>query len=85
MPIPLTADFDAARLRAAARCSKDDNQTRRLLTLAAIYDGATRTEAAAIGGVTVQIVCDCVVCVFRRKAAGDSDAFQPVIPTEASQ
>jgi len=26
-----------------------------------------------------------VVCVFRRKAAGDSDAFQPVIPTEASQ
>jgi hypothetical protein len=24
-------------------------------------------------------------CVFRRKPAGDSDAFQPVIPTEASQ
>ena len=24
-------------------------------------------------------------CVFRRKAAGDSDAFQPVIPTEASR
>jgi hypothetical protein len=24
-------------------------------------------------------------CVFRRKAAGDSDSFQPVIPTEASQ
>ncbi len=23
-------------------------------------------------------------CVFRRKAAGDSDPFQPVIPTEAS-
>jgi len=23
-------------------------------------------------------------CVFRRKAAGDSDAFQPVIPREAS-
>jgi len=58
MPIPLTADFDAARLRAAARCRKDANQTRRLLTLAAIYDGATRTEAAAIGGVTVQIVRD---------------------------
>ena len=25
------------------------------------------------------------LCVFRRKAAGDSDAFQPVIPTEASR
>ena len=61
MPIPPTADFDAARLRAAARCRKDANQTRRLLTVAAIYDGATRTEAAAIGGVTVQIVRDWVV------------------------
>ena len=58
MPIPLSADYDAARLRAAARGSKDANPTRRLLTLAAIYDGATRTEAAAIGGVTVQIVRD---------------------------
>jgi hypothetical protein len=26
-----------------------------------------------------------ILCVFRRKAAGDSDAFQPVIPREASQ
>ena len=51
MLIPLTADYDAARLRAAARGSKDANQTRRLLTLAAIYDGATRPEAAVIGGV----------------------------------
>ena len=28
---------------------------------------------------------DDLACVFRRKAAGDSDSFQPVIPTEASQ
>ena len=55
MPIPLRADYDAAHLRAAARESKDAGQTRRLLALAAIYDGATRTEAAAIGGVTLQI------------------------------
>ena len=26
----------------------------------------------------------CQWCVFRRKPAGDSDPFQPVIPTEAS-
>ena len=61
MPIPLSADYAAARLRAAARSSKDANQTRRLLTLAAIYDGATRTEAVAVGGVTMQIVRDWVV------------------------
>ena len=61
MPIPLRADYDAAHLRAAARESKDAGQTRRLLALAAIYDGATRTEAATIGGVTLQIVRDWVL------------------------
>ncbi len=61
MPIPLRAVYDAARLRLAARESRDARQTRRLLALAAIYDGATRSEAASIGGVTVQIVRDWVV------------------------
>src|SRR6266446_2015606 len=61
MPIPLRADFDALRLRAIARGTKDAAQTRRLLALAAVYDGARRTEAAAIGGVTLQIVRDWVM------------------------
>ena len=45
----------------AARRSKNAAQARRLLALAAIYDGATRTEAARVGGVTLQIVRDWVV------------------------
>lgn len=45
MPIPLRSDYDAARVRLAARESKDANQVRRLLALAAIYDGATRAAA----------------------------------------
>jgi transposase len=61
MPIPLRADFDALRLRSVARQVKDAAQARRLLALAAIYDGATRTEAARIGGVPLQIVRDWVV------------------------
>ena len=61
MPIPLRADFDAQMVRAVARRSKDGAQARRLLALAAIYDGATRTEAAKIGGVTLQIVRDWVL------------------------
>jgi transposase len=61
MPIPLRADFDAPMTRAAARRSNDGPQARRLLALAAIYDGATRSEAAKIGGVTVQIVRDWVL------------------------
>ena len=46
MPIPLRADFDAQRLRAIARGAKDSAQTRRLLALAAIDDGARRTEGS---------------------------------------
>jgi len=61
MPIPLRADFDARSVRVAAKKSKDGPQARRLLALAAIYEGASRTEAARIGGVTLQIVRDWVV------------------------
>src|ERR687898_3256114 len=61
MPIPLRTDFDASQLRAIARKAKDGPQARRLLALAAIYEGASRTEAARIGGVTLQIVRDWVV------------------------
>jgi transposase len=58
MPIALRGDFDAGELRAVAKKTKDGPQARRLLALAAIYDGASRTEAAKIGGVTLQIVRD---------------------------
>ena len=40
MPIALRSDFDAARVRSAAKRSKDGAQARRLLALAAIYEGA---------------------------------------------
>ena len=61
MPIALRADYDAEMVRAAAKRSKDGPQARRLLALAAIYDGARRTEAAKIGGVTLQIIRDWVM------------------------
>lgn len=49
MPIPLRADFDASEVRRQAKRSKDAAQTRRLLALAGVYDGASRTAAALIG------------------------------------
>lgn len=61
VPIALRTDFDAASVRHVARHAKDGAQTKRLLALAAIYDGASRTEAARIGGVTFQIVRDCMM------------------------
>ena len=56
----LRGDFDAPQLRLCARQSDDADQVRRSLALAAIYDDASRTEAAEIGGVTRQIVRDWV-------------------------
>src|SRR5258707_14370206 len=54
-PTPLRQDFDASQVRGLARKTKDGPQARRLLALAAIYDGATRTEAAEIGGVGLSL------------------------------
>src|SRR5215510_10627034 len=39
-PTPLRQDFDAPQVRGLARKTKDGPQARRLLALAAIYDGA---------------------------------------------
>jgi transposase len=61
MPVPLRTDFDAAGVRRLAKKSKDGAQARRLLALAAIYDGASRTETANLAGVTLQIIRDWVV------------------------
>ena len=68
MPIPLRTDFAASRLRAsdlrsegAARQTKHAGQARRLLALASVYEGSTRTEAAKIGGESLQIVRDWVL------------------------
>lgn len=60
-PIPLRPDYDGAGLRALARRSKDADQTRRLLALAAIYDGGSRRSAASPGGVSLQIIRDWVL------------------------
>jgi transposase len=59
--ISLRSDFDGNGLRLLARRTKDASQARRLLALASIYDGGSRTDAARLGSVTVQIVRDWVV------------------------
>jgi putative transposase len=81
MPVPLRPDFDAARLRRIARESADGNQVRRILALAAIYDGATRTQAAQIGGVTLQVVRDWVLRFDALGPAGLMDRKAPGQPS----
>ncbi len=47
--IALRPDYDAAQLWALAKATRDAGQSRRLLALAEIYDGGSRTKAARIG------------------------------------
>ena len=56
----LREDFSSEELRALARRSKDVNQSRRLLSLAAIRDGMDRGSAAQIGGMDRQTLRDWV-------------------------
>jgi transposase len=83
--IGLREDYVGDDLRRLGRGSRDGRQVRRLLALAAIYDGASRTEAARIGGVTLQIVRDWVVRfnaegpvgLIDRKAPGKAPTLGP--------
>src|SRR5688500_5559942 len=58
--VGLRADYSAAELRGLAAASKNANQARRLLSLAAVADGMNRTEAARIGGMDRQTLRDWV-------------------------
>ena len=81
-PIPLRRDFGASHLRGLARKTKDGPQARRLLALAAIYDGATRTEAAKIGGVGLQIIRDWVLHFNERGPDGLLNGKSPGQPSK---
>jgi transposase len=78
--VAFRADFTGAGLRALARSSRDANQVRRLLALAAIYEGGARSDAAQLGGVGLQTVRG---WVLRLNAAGPDgliDAPPPGVP-----
>ena len=57
-----------------------------MLALAAIYDGATRTEAAKIGGVGLQVIRDWVLKFNAHGRDGliDRKACQDAKPTSAT-
>ena len=80
IPVALRGDFDAAGLRRLARVSKDANQARRLLALATIYARGTRSAAAEVGGVGLQIVRDWVMRFNADGPAGLLDRKAPGQP-----
>jgi transposase len=75
--VELRADYGADDLRRLAKASRDARQTRRLLALAVIYDGGSRTDAARVGGVGLQIVRDWVLRFNAEGPAGLVDRKAP--------
>ena len=75
----LSQDERRMRPRSAVRAA------RRLLALAAVYDGATRTAAAEIGGVTLQIVRDWVLKFNAHGPAGLIDRKPPGQPSRLDE
>ena len=75
--VRLRDDYDARRLRVLAKEAQDANQTRRLLALAAIYDGSSRDAAAEIGGVGRQTVRDWVLAFNAEGPPGLTDGRAP--------
>ncbi len=77
-PIPLREDFDSVGVRCLAWRCDDAAQVRRLLSIAAVYDGMSRAGAARIGGMDRQSLRDWVhrfnaegpAGLIDRKAAG---------------
>jgi transposase len=78
--IGLRTDFDGMALRRLARRGNDSGQTRRLLALAEIYDGGSRSDAARVGGVTLQSIRDWVLRFNAKGPAGLIDGKAPGAP-----
>jgi hypothetical protein len=76
--ISLREDFDGERLRRLARRTKDAAQARRLLALASIYDGGSRSDAARLGNGRhpISTALFVGVCAIWRNGFGKSFAFR---------
>jgi transposase len=73
--VRIRTDFSAHELRRLAAGTKNANQSRRLLSLAAVLDGMSRTEAARMGGMDRQTLRDWVHRFNERGPDGLKDAW----------
>jgi len=78
--IAVRADFTAGEVRRLARRAKDAGQTRRLLAIAAVLDGASREDAAKIGGMDRQTLRDWVIRFNEQGPDGLVNIPSPGVP-----
>src|SRR5258707_9302845 len=78
--IAVRTDYTADEVRRLAKRVKDAAQARRLLAIAAVFDGASRTEAAKIGGMDRQTLRDWVIRFNRQGPDGLFNISSPGVP-----
>ena len=85
MTIALRTDYNAVRVRAAARAAGDGDRACRLLALAAVYEGQSRAAAAALGGMSRQTLRDWVRRFNAEGPAGLVNRKAPGAPCKLSE
>ena len=83
-PVSVRTDFSAGELRRLAAATKNANQSRRLLSLAAVLEGMNRTDAARIGGMDRQTLRDWVHRFNERGPDGLKDTWSKGNPRRLS-
>jgi hypothetical protein len=78
--IPVRTDHSAGEVRRFAQRAKDAAQARRLLAIAAVLDGASREEAAKIGGMDRQTLRDWVIRFNEQGPDGLINIPSPGVP-----
>jgi transposase len=78
--IAVRAGYTAGEVRRLARQAKDAAQARRLLAIAAVLDGASRAEAAKVGGMDRQTLRDWVIRFNEQGPDGLINIPSPGVP-----
>jgi putative transposase len=73
-------DYTAGEVRRFAQRAKDTAQARRLLAIAAVLEGASREEAAKIGGMDRQTLRDCLIRFNEQGPDGLINIPSPGVP-----
>src|ERR1700747_1889247 len=83
--IGVRGDFKAGEVRRVAKRARDVGQARRLLAIAAVLDGASRAEAAKVGGMDRQTLRDWVIRFNEQGPDGLVNVPAPGAPAELNQ
>src|ERR1700746_593461 len=83
--IAVRTDYTAGQVRRFAKRAKDAAQARRLLAIASVLDGASREDAAKIGGMDRQTLRDWVIRFNEKGPEGLVNKSSPGAPGKLTE